>query len=197
MTRVETFGHRIGSGATLVVTSIAHWPSQAENSEKKTGRWIILAVTGWLGEQLVQHTHLLGLGAAAAFAAAAWKQGSAPAPSEPDEPSDARIVMVRMVVDLIGDRAGIHLAELLPTMAAVNERWARWDQTHLKRVLVEMGLPVRKQLRVGPVGGRAGVHRDDALRALAALTTPPDVEPDVEAPSEGVDAGRSTCDHPA
>lgn len=198
MTRIESFGHRIGSGATAVVTGIAHWPSEGENGEKKTGRWIVLGGSGWLTEQLVARTHPLALVVAAGFLAGAWAKGTIPELEivVTDEAAD-NLALVEFVLAVTGDRQGVHLAELLPAIQAHADGWAGCDKTYLRTVLVAAGIPVRKKLRVGTTTGIPGVHRDDAQAALVRLTTPPDVATPSDTPSEDVDAGRSTREHAA
>lgn len=200
MTGLEKAGHRLGSGAGTVVTAVAAWPSKADNGEKKLGRWIVLGGSGWMTEQLVARTHPLGLAVAAGFAVAAWVSGAPPAPpgeAVPDEAAE-NVAMVEFILGVIGDRQGVHLVELLPAIQAHADSWAACDKTYLRRVLTDtVGLPVRKALRVGPVTGIPGVHRDDAEAALERLTTPPDVAAPPDVPSGDVDAGRSTRDRVA
>lgn len=194
MTRLEKAGHRLGSGIGIVVSAIAGWPAQAETGEKKGGRWIVLLVGAWLTEQLVARTHALAWVLIAGFLITAWCKGTAPVtPTEPEPSatSDA-IALAEFVLGVIGDRQGVHLVELLPTIQAHSDRWAGADKGYLRRVLVKAGIPVRKSLRVGVRTGIPGVHRDDAEQALERLTTPPVVGDAAEAPPEHVDAGRRT-----
>lgn len=199
MSALENAGHRLGSGATTVVTGIAAWPAKAENGEKKTGRWIVLIGSGWLTEQLVAHTHPLALVAAGALLIASWVKGTVPEPAVVTaDDADDNVAMVEFILQVIGDRQGVHLVELLPAIQAHTDGWDGCDKTYLRRVLVKtVGLPVRKKLRVGERTGISGVHRDDAQRVLERLTAPPAVDETPEATVEDVDAGRSTQQHVA
>jgi hypothetical protein len=201
VTKIEQYGHRIGAGAGNVASGIAHWPSKAENGEKKAGRWIVLAGSGWLTEQLVARTHPLGLVAAGGFLIAAWVKGSVMRDVNDDilhQPTDEAaedVAMVEFVLAVIGDRQGVHLVELLAAIQAHTDGWNECDKTYLRKVLTEtVGLPVRKKMRVGDQTGIPGVHRDDAEAALTRLTTPPDVDEPTEPLPGDVDAGRSTRD---
>jgi hypothetical protein len=193
VTGLEKAGHRLGNGMGKAVTALAAWPGRAETGEAKAGRWILLLIGGWLTEQLVARTHALVLLPAAAFLCAAWAMGKPPAPRAPvdDEAAD-NIALAEFVLSVIGERQGVHLAELLPAIQAHADQWAGADKTYLRKVLTASGIPVRKKLRVGVRTGIPGVHRDDVEQALARLTTPPDVAAPSDTPSEAVDAGRST-----
>ncbi|MGW1497562.1 hypothetical protein ACWCQW_03040 [Streptomyces mirabilis] len=111
-----------------------------------------------------------------------------PAP-EPAEPAvtDARAAFVRWLLDLIGDRPGIHLRELYPAMRRLPGNEARTD-TQLRAALTMFRIPVHRSMRDGVTAGRTGVRRDD-LTALPSL----DVQGSVET---GGDAGQS-ADSPA
>jgi hypothetical protein len=194
VTALENAGHRLGTGATAVVAGLAAWPSKAESGDRKAGRWVVLLGGGWLTEQLVARTHLLGLVLAAGFLVGAWLKGAVPEPAAAVTDEGAQnAATVEFVLAVIGDRQGVHLVELLPAIQAHADHWRGCDKTFLRRALVEtVGLPVRKKLRVGTETGIPGVHRDDAAATLARLTTPPAVATPSDAPSEDVDAGRST-----
>lgn len=74
-------------------------------------------------------------------------------------------VYLRLILRHIGDEPGIHLETLLPLMQA-DEELAALTRGDLRDILTALRVPVRRSLRVGVRTGIAGVHRDDAVRAL-------------------------------
>lgn len=107
--------------------------------------------------------------AAVAWCVAAW--AVAPNPDEtPAEPpaQDAGVAFTLWLLDLIGDRPGIHLRDLYPAMRTLPGHEDR-DNGQLRAALRTLGVPVRRSLRLGGVAGRSGVARAD----LAALPSPP------------------------
>jgi hypothetical protein len=75
-------------------------------------------------------------------------------------------VYIRMLLHHIGAEAGIHLTELLPLMQRSDARLEHFTREDLRDLLAVLRVPIRPQLRVGVRTGVAGVHRDDAERAL-------------------------------
>lgn len=120
-------------------------------------------------------------GAVVAWCAAAW--WAAPPAVEP-EPSDEPVApnpqgFTRWLLDLIGDRPGIHLRELYPAMRELPGCEGH-DNAHLRAALDTLGIPVHRSLRLGHVAGRSGVRRTDLL-ALPPTEAPEPGEPDGDA----------------
>lgn len=123
-----------------------------------------------------------------AWCVAAWwiapPAAEPPATAPADEPTGA---FIRWLLDLIGDRIGVHLRELYPAMRELPGHEGR-DDAQLRAALKALGIPIRRSLRVDGVPGRSGVARAD-LKALPS--------PDGELPGDNSgDAGQST-DSPA
>lgn len=76
-------------------------------------------------------------------------------------PADA---FLPWLLDLIGDRPGIHLRDLYPAMRQLPGHEDR-DNTQLRAALRTLDIPIRRSLRLGGVAGRSGVAVAD-LRAL-------------------------------
>ncbi|MFD5814394.1 hypothetical protein [Streptomyces sp. NPDC127038] len=120
-------------------------------------------------------------GAVVTWCVAAW-WAAPPAPAEePFEVAapDARDAFVRWLLDLIGDRPGIHLRELYPAMRQLPGHEGRSDPD-LRAALRTLGVPVKRSLRIGGVAGRSGVARA-ALEALPSPVGELDGEPDGDA----------------
>lgn len=111
-----------------------------------------------------------------------------PEPDAAETPTgDAPQAFARWLLDLIGDRPGVHLRELYPAMRKLPGHQDR-DDTQLRAALRTLGIPVRRSLRIGIVAGRSGVARAD----LEALPSPAG-EPSGES---GGDAGQSADSPP-
>ncbi|MFI8988645.1 hypothetical protein ACIG63_27155 [Streptomyces antimycoticus] len=116
----------------------------------------------------------------------AWHT-SAPAPPVPADPNVQRRQLIEGVLELIGDRSGVHLSELYPKMLA--SPWAApLDEPRLRVALQKAGLVITRSMRVGDVEGRSGIRRADAEAALRALSPSPSPDP---TPADG-DAGQTT-----
>jgi hypothetical protein len=136
-------------------------------------RYAALAAGGYAVVYAASHArHLppfLVPGAVVIWCAAAWWHApSALAEPEPiveaSAPTDA---FVPWLLDLMGDRPGIHLRELYPAMRQLPGHADR-DNTELRAALNTLGIPVTRSLRLGHVAGRSGVARS----ALEALPSP-------------------------
>ncbi|AGP56176.1 hypothetical protein [Streptomyces rapamycinicus] len=113
----------------------------------------------------------------------AW-HASAPAPIDPEQ---TRRQLIKAVLELIGDRPGIHLSELYPRLLA-SPYGARLDETRLRAALTDARITIHRSMRVGDVEGRSGIKRTDleALLRPAPLSPVPD-----PSPTDG-DAGQAT-----
>jgi len=108
-------------------------------------------------------------GAVVVWCTAAWWHAP-PTPVEPEESAPASAPadsFVLWLLDLMGDRPGIHLRELYPAMRQLPGHEGR-DNAQLRAALRTLGIPVERTLRLGLVAGRSGVAR----AALEALPSP-------------------------
>lgn len=101
-------------------------------------------------------------GALVAWCVAAW--WVAPPASRPDPVEEvaegAAEAFTRWLLDLIGDRSGIHLRDLYPAMRQLPGHEGR-DNSQLRAALNALGIPVTRSLRLGGVAGRSGVAKAD------------------------------------
>lgn len=128
-------------------------------------------------------------GALVAWCTAAWWH-TPPTPIEPGESAPASAPadgFVLWLLDLIGDRPGIHLRDLYPAMRTLPGHEDR-DNTQLRAALRALDIPVRRSLRLGGVAGRSGVAVAD-LKPLPSSLGESGVD-------SGGDAGQS-ADSPA
>lgn len=154
------------------------------------GSWAVVSVGGWSA----------GV-AGAAWAVAAWRRAPDHLPeAKPDddheEPNDApadsssddrRAAYLTLIATLVGDRNGIHLGELYAHLRQF-EHWADHDDTQLRALINDLGLPVRRTLRVGKIAGRSGIHGDDLMRVMTERGIP---YPDPSPSPCGVEPGHS------
>ena len=119
--------------------------------------------------------------AVVAWCAAAWWAAPPAAVEKPDEEAtpDACDAFVHWLLDLIGDRPGIHLRDLYPAMRRLPGHENRTD-AQLRAALRTLGIPVERSLRIGVVAGRSGVRRADLL-TLPPTEAPGPGEPDGDA----------------
>lgn len=116
--------------------------------------------------------------------AAAWRAGQG---IEEEARNEERFV--QWVRDVIGDRNGVLLSELL---AAWHEAGLNldWEVAQVRGICERLEIPVRAKLNVGGTVS-VGVHVQDLTRVWAVEVTPP---PPVEAaPSDAVTSGNYTA----
>lgn len=120
---------------------------------------------------------------------AAWIVAPPIAPRPPAEepqlePPDAFRLWL---LQLIGERPGIHLRELYPAMRRLPGH-ERLNDAQLRAALRTLGVPVDRSVRIGLLAGRSGVYR----RRLAPLPSPAGEQ----CGEHGVDAGQSAVSPP-
>jgi hypothetical protein len=120
-------------------------------------------------------------GAVVVWCAAAWWHAPPPARADPaEEPAEGTVeAFARWLLDLIGDRPGIHLRDLYPAMRKLPGHETRTD-AELRTALKRLGIPVERSLRIGKLTGRSGVAVA-AVRALPCRSVDEPVENDVDA----------------
>ncbi|MFD6275822.1 hypothetical protein ACFWFI_09645 [Streptomyces sp. NPDC060209] len=116
--------------------------------------------------------------AAGGWVISAWRAGR-PVPLTEEELQRRFLVGIQ---HLIGDRPGIHLAELYAAFQA-RPAAAHLDDARLRALLNHCHVTVTKSLRIGAVTGRSGIKATD----IKALLSPAPVD----TPSEDVDAGQT------
>lgn len=105
----------------------------------------------------------------------------------PPDPEQLRRQLVEAVRELIGDRPGIHLAELYPRLLA-SPAAAHLDEARLRAALLGAGITIHRSMRVGDVEGRSGIRRAE----VEALLRPPSPSPAPAPSPTGGDAGQAT-----
>lgn len=99
----------------------------------------------------------------------------APQPPEPDEEqaseeasADRPEHLLQWLLEVMGDRPGIHLAELYPLMREIPGQGGRSD-ADFRAALRALDIPVQRTLRVGKVAGRSGIARADVDALLSPV----------------------------
>jgi hypothetical protein len=105
-----------------------------------------------------------------------------------------REAYLRLLDAIIGDQNGVHLADLYATLRCY-DHWARWTDAELRALLDDVGVPVRRTLRVGTVVGRSGVHIDDVLDRMTGVPVPSPPPTPTPAP-QCEEAGQSYVERP-
>lgn len=126
-----------------------------------------------------------GPAAAAALAVAAWRAGRPVPPNLEQLQAD----FLDSLLDLIGDRPGIHLRDLYDALQA-HPAGQHLDDARIRALLVASQVPIHKSLRVGSVTGLSGIKAADieALLPREPLPTPSgDVDAGQSPPEEAVD----------
>jgi hypothetical protein len=190
------------AGQAALRRDIHHWITARDRTD---GRWQAIAVrhggvaAGGLAAVTTGGWPVAAAGAC--WAVAAWRRApNELPPKEPEEedeapaPSDRRAAYLHLVAAIIGDRSGVHLANLYTTLRHY-DHWADHTDPQLRALIDEIGIPVRRTMRVGPVSGRSGIHRDDLAHAMAAHGIPyPNPAPNPSPHSE--EAGHSDVERP-
>ncbi|MEU0941068.1 hypothetical protein [Embleya sp. NPDC005971] len=193
--RAAAHVHRAVDGHHTLVDRITAWvASEGVGTEGRRStiatRGGILIGSAWIGWQLGPTALAI---ATPAWLAASWRAGPAAAatddPTPPLDPEAARLRDLTAIRTAIGDRRGIHLAEITDRIQAAGIDWTTAD---VRAWITGHGVRVRDSVRVGGKAGkvRAGVHRDDLE---AALDPAPRSDPDPSPP--GVVAGHDAL-HP-
>lgn len=181
---------RLTDGSAIVARRVgrAFVPLDEDGELRLLATAVRCVPTAYVTPRLLDFAHqapILVAGATGAWCAAAWrarlaKPSPAQAPAEDAEeepldepdPADLRQAVLDRLLDWIGERRGIHLAEVysryreLPGHGHLTEPQIRAALTDHYRI------PVRPAVRT-PDGVRAGIHRDD----LQPLPSPESTTP--------------------
>lgn len=136
---------------------------------------------GWFLFSLVLNAPQMLWLATGLWLAAAWRAGRN---IEEEQRNEERFV--QWVRDVIGDRNGVLLSELL---AAWHEAGLNldWDVAQVRAICERLSIPVRDKLKVGGVVS-VGVHVEDLTRVWDVQVTPlpaPSVNPSPDAVASG------------
>ncbi|MFC9606083.1 hypothetical protein ACFTTN_21790 [Streptomyces niveus] len=184
MTPLQRATRRLAAGHRLNTTHLIGWVTEKHEPKSTLARSAVLAATGWILWQTIGRTPGILWAVVLGWIVAAWRttkpapaEKTAPAPADTDQQSIARWIIQR-----IGDRPGIHLAELYPAMRDL-DGMAEHDDTALRSALNELNITVTRSMRVGDVEGRSGIRLKDLTPLLspARKTTP---SPDGDAGQE-------------
>lgn len=182
MKRLRRWLDRFCRGAGAVFWRIVEWPGRADSWRGVGLRWAWVAACGWAGVRMWQHATAARALIVTALAITAWRAGGEAPATEADEdqepeeetpeasPEQVRAYLLGLVQDLIAERNGVHLEQLLAALVNRGIVPASYRITELRRDLIAAGIPVRDQLKVSGAN-RMGVHRDD-LGGEAAPTPP-------------------------
>lgn len=143
---------RLGSSAAWAAHLVAVW------APVYYGGWATLLIpAGWLLAVLafVPREHLERL--ADRIEKRSGEPGEEAAGVEPLGPGEG---LARWLIDMIGERPGIHVRELYPAMRELPGQEGRTD-ADLKALLQAFSVPVHRSLRIGRIAGRSGVRRAD------------------------------------
>lgn len=174
MTRLQLSGRRLVIGHRLTVARLTEWVTERHDPKSTACRAAVLTAIGWVLWQSIGRSPAIMWALAAGWAIAAWRNGR-------PTPAALRRQVLEGVLELIGDRSGIFLAELYPALRA-RPAAAHLDDARLRAVLEGAGLTIHKAIRIGKDTGRSGVKRKDVEALLSPAET--------AAPSEAVDAGQ-------
>ncbi|GAA3727462.1 hypothetical protein [Streptomyces tremellae] len=188
MSALHRAGHRMVAGHRKQVRRIGRWVTEQGNAKSSACRLAALAACGYVLLSAAYRARTIMWAFAIVWLWLAWRAGRGAAKQAPVEPAETpRRAIARWVVQLIGDRPGVHLAELYPAMRALPGMEGH-DDAALRQALRELNIPVTRSMRVGTVEGRSGIRMAD----VAPLLSPGGEQP----LSKGGDAGQS-ADSPA
>lgn len=192
--RLAAHVHRACDGAPIAVDRITTWlaaPAAADRRRTIAQRGAVAAVGAWAATHLGVEALAVAVPAAAVWAHRLGPKTAAEAvpTAEPLTPEAARLRDLTAIRNAIGDRKGIHLAEITER---VRQAGIDWEIADVRAWITGHGVPIRPKVRVGGKTGRVtvGVHVDDLDAALNPAPLPdPDPSPD------GVAAGHTPL-HP-
>jgi hypothetical protein len=177
---------RLCGGAGTVFWRVVEWPGKGDSWRAVGLRWAWVAACCAASVRMWQHAIGARVLIVTALAVASWRSGGAAPAAEADDdqepeqetpeasPEQVRAYLLGLVQDLIGNRNGVHLEQLLAELVRRGTVPASYRITELRRDLIAAGIPVREQLKINGAN-RLGIHRDDlaAVGGGEAATTPP------------------------
>ncbi|MFF9084410.1 hypothetical protein ACF1BR_32460 [Streptomyces rubiginosohelvolus] len=182
MTPLQRAARRLVTGHRRQTARITGWVSEKGEAKSTASRAAVLAAVGYVLWQTAERSPAVLWLLAAAWVAAAWRAAPKPPPAEP--PAGPRASIVQWLTETIGDRPGIHLYELYPTMRLL-PGMGHHDDTALREALTTLDIPITRAFTIGDVKGRSGIRLTD-------LTTPPPSREEQPLSTEK-DAGETPC----
>lgn len=184
--RLPTAADRIATGSALIArrlaTRTAAWVSAGRRHDltgwrATLGCWFriaILAGAAYIAARALRAVPALLWVLGAAWTIAAWRAGPPPekALPEADEeraPGPDREAVLTLLRDLIGDRPGVHLKEVLAHLQAEGQGEG-WKVGDLRTRLEALGIPVGKPFRLPGANPTLGVRREAVTAPSPAPT---------------------------
>ncbi|MGW6743765.1 hypothetical protein ACWGDX_24105 [Streptomyces sp. NPDC055025] len=178
---MQRTGRRLVAGHRLNIGRITGWVTELGQPKSTACRTAVLGAVGVVGWQTIERSPAILWVLTGAWTIAAWRTAK-PAPADEEgfadtetpeavsttvdtPPPDPSAVFARWLVQLIGQRPGIHLAELYPAMRQLDFMHGH-DDAALRSVLRELRIPITRSLRIGTVEGRSGVRLADLAPLL-------------------------------
>lgn len=188
MTPLQRAGRRLATGHSRQAARITGWVTEKGEPKSTAARAAVLASAGYvLWQTIGRNPSVLWL-LVAVWAIAAWRAApKLPAATSEAAPGTPRDAIVQWLTETIGDRPGIHLYELYPTMRLL-PGMGHHDDAALRGALTELDIPITRSLTLGDVRGRSGVRLVDLTAPLPSREEQP--------LSTGEDAGETTCSTP-
>ncbi|MGW3330274.1 hypothetical protein ACWDF9_06965 [Streptomyces rubiginosohelvolus] len=188
MTPLQRAARRLVTGHRRQAARLTGWVSEKGEPKSTASRSAVLAAAGYILWQTIDRSPAVLWILAAAWCIAAWRAAPKPPAAVPAEPpASPRDSIVQWLTETIGDRPGIHLYELYPTMRLL-PGMGHHDDTALREALTTLDIPITRAFTIGDVKGRSGVR-------LADLADPPPSREEQPLP-KGEDAGETACSAP-
>ncbi|MFD7516069.1 hypothetical protein ACFV85_14880 [Streptomyces niveus] len=197
MTPVQRAAWRLVAGHRLNIANLKSWITERGEPKSTAARTSVLAAAGWVLWQTNGRTPAVLWAIVLGWLVAAWrtarpagslaKEATDPQPTQAPVRDTPQQSIARWIASLIGDRSGIHLAELYPAMRQL-DGMAKHDDAALRSALRELDIPVERTIRIGTVEGRSGIR----LKDLTPLLSPAKES----TPSSGGEAGQEGGEQP-
>ncbi|WP_405799303.1 hypothetical protein [Streptomyces sp. NBC_01506] len=201
MTPLQRATRRLVTGHRLNIANLTGWVKEKRETKSTVLRTAVLAATAWILWQTIGRTPGILWAVVLGWLVTAWRTAkNAPAekptpaaktPTPADTPQQS---IARWIAERIGDRPGIHLAELYPAMRDL-DGMATHDDQALRSALRELKIPVERTIRVGDVEGRSGIRLKD-LAPLLSPTRETTRSPDGDAGQESGERPESSVESP-
>lgn len=187
---------RLAAGSSIVAkrTGRAFVPLHEDGEIRILATIVRCGPTAWSAPGLLDLAHQSPIwlaGGTCLWCWAAWRAGAAPAkptapeqqgePADGEQPTDApgepspedlRAAVLQRLLDWVGDRRGIHLAEVYERYRQLPGHEHLADGQIRAALVDHYAVPVRPAVRIGDKVAR-GIHRDD----LQALPSPEEGAP--------------------
>ncbi|WP_430376712.1 hypothetical protein [Streptomyces sp. B1-3] len=155
---------RLAVGSSAVVTNacrgIAEWLKAGEKVSDFVIRLVFLVIPVAIVWSVFRASTASMWGFTALWCVAAWRAARpAQEKSEGKEPALHPDDLADLLWELVGDRKGVHLAQVAQQLA--KETGRTWSVKDVRQLLEAAGIPTRHSVRVPGLGVAVGVHRQD------------------------------------